>query len=135
MEYVRQCLEAIHTADIDGMQKATIQTADEFYRQKSENIMACTSLALLDGLVMPMLAYKDQTVKRLEFDQRPAPAHEINPVVTPIEKPKKQYKQVIRSVVFPQRLLESDADIDEYVEQIRKNLKNLMNNSDGINLK
>jgi len=37
--------------------------------------------------------------------------------------------------VFPAKRLESDADIDAYVEKMREQLKTLMKNCDGIELK
>ena len=47
----------------------------------------------------------------------------------------KAYKTVNRSIAFPTRILETEAEIDEYVEEVRANLKNLLGGSDGINIK
>lgn len=102
--------------------------------------MELHSLALLDGLLPPMLQYKDKAVDRLESANRP-------PVVTPKppiqnqgaevkpQTPKKVYKALNRSIVFPAKRLENEADVDEYVEKMRESLKQLLKNCDGIQLK
>lgn len=138
LEIVRQCMEAIHTAassNIDA--KNLVTTADNFYSQKKERIAELRSLALLDGLVPPMLTYKDETCERIEVINRP-PQPQPRPSVvkegpaTPA--PKKVIKSLNRQVVFPAKRLESEADIDAYVEKMRSQLKQLMKNCDGIQL-
>lgn len=139
LEIVRQCMEAIHTAGADNYDnKSIIQTADTFYDQKKKQVAELKSLALLDGLLPPMLQYKDTTVERLERKVNPP-----KPPVTPPSNngqpapaaPKKVYKSLNRSIVFPAKTLESDADIDDYVEKMRESLKQLLKNADGIQLK
>ncbi len=50
-------------------------------------------------------------------------------------QPKKVIKALNRQVVFPAKCLESEEDIDSYVEKMRTQLKQLMQNCDGIQLK
>jgi len=135
-EIVRQCLAAIHTAGADSVDmKTIITTADTFYTQQKQKIQTLTSLALLDGLIPPMIQYKDTTVEKIEVMTRPKPpVKPVNPV-TPPQPPKKKFiKAFNRQVVFPAKQLESEADIDEYVEKVRTQLKSLMKNCDGIKL-
>lgn len=141
LEIVRQCMEAIHTAQGGNIDvKNIIQTADTFYSQKKQQIGDLKSLALLDGLLPPMLQYKDTTVDRLETANEPPVAPPTPPVgptgggQTP-PAPKKVYKQLNRSIVFPAKRLETEAEIDDYVEKMRSSLKQLLNNCDGIQLK
>lgn len=146
LEIVRQCMEAIHTTASLDTDRNIVAVADTFYTQKKERIAELRSLALLDGLLPQMLTYKDDTVDKLdklENLHKPAPeptaVHEpavayggSKPVQT---QPKKIIKALNRSVVFPAKRLESDADIDAYVEKMREQLKQLMKNCDGIQLK
>lgn len=141
LEIIRQCMEAIHTAQGGNADvRNIIQTADTFYSQKKLQINELKSLALLDGLLPPMLQYKDTTVDRVETENRPPVAPPKPPVgptgggVTP-PAPKKVYKQLNRSIVFPAKRLETEAEIDDYVEKMRSSLKQLLNNCDGIQLK
>jgi hypothetical protein len=138
MEIVRQCMEAIHTSagsNIDT--KNLVAAADTFYSQKKERIAELKSLALLDGLVPPMLTYKDETCERIEFMLRPPQpqpqpsAVKEGPATSASEK---IIKSLNRQVVFPAKRLESEADIDAYVEKMRSQLKQLIKNCDGIQL-
>ena len=142
LEIVRQCMEAIHTASGGvGESKNIISVADNFYSQKKQQIAELRSLALLDGLLPPMLQYKDETVDKLETAKKPP----VVPVKPPVDNPsggstqppapKRVYKSLNRSIVFPAKRLESEADIDDYVEKMRESLKQLLKNCDGIQLK
>ena len=139
LEIVRQCMEAIHTAQSGNADtKNIIQTADTFYTQKKQQINELKSLALLDGLLPPMLQYKDTIVDRLETAVKPVtPPKPVDPAGSQIKPPapKKVYKSLNRSIVFPAKRLESEAEIDDYVEKMRSSLKLLLNNCDGIQLK
>ena len=140
-----QCMGAIHqAANGDFKAKDIVAKADDYYGQKRQQVKDLRSLALLDGLIPPMLQYKDTTVERLEVLLAP-PAPPKPPVerqgggtgpapVTP-PQPKKIIKQYNRQIVFPAKRLESETDVDAYVEKIRDQLKQLLKNCDGIQLK
>ena len=135
LEIVRQCMSAIHTAGGNFPDlKSTIQKADTFYTQKKERIAEVTSLALLDGLLPPMLTYKDEACDHIEAMLKP-PAPKPPVVDAPVKPaPKKVIKAINRQVVFPTKQLETEEDIDAYVEKMRIQLKQLLNNCDGIKL-
>ena len=108
-----------------------------FYKQKMDAIVTMTSLALLDGLLPPMLQYKDTAVARIENVIRPPePPKPVDPPKpSPVKTvPKKIIKNYNRSIVFPAKQLETEADVDAYVEAMRKQLKQLMQGCDGIKL-
>lgn len=139
LENMRQCMEAIHTTangELDAMN--AVKTADTYYDQKKEDIASLQSLALLDGLLPQMLTYKDNAVSKIEAILAPAPVAppkpSINPATSTPAQPKKIYKSLNRSIVFPAKKLESEADIDDYVEKMRSSLKQMLKNCDGINL-
>lgn len=138
MGYCQQCMGAIHQA-ANGHHDARdiISKADLFYKQKMDTIATLTSLALLDGLLPPMLQYKDTAVVRIENAIRPPePPKPVDPHKPgPVKPaPRKIIKNYNRSIVFPAKQLETDADVDAYVELIRKQLKQLMQGCDGIKL-
>lgn len=139
LEIVRQCMEAIHTAGGANLDcKNIIKTADDFYDQRKKRIDELKSLALLDGLIPQMLTHKDDACARIEAMTHPVtPKPPVTPPgvdpVTP--KPKKIIKSYQRQIVFPAKRLESKADLEAYMSQIRKQLETLMQNCDGIELK
>ena len=137
LEVVRQCMEDIHTkaeaaqgTDI----RPIIQKADDFFTQQKQRIASTDSLALLDGLMPPMWSYKDNVVSRLEDAARPKPPAPA-PGPAPAPTPKKTYKPIFRASIFPAKRLETEADVNAYVEQMRKQLLAYMKGSDGIELK
>ena len=94
-------------------------------------------------LIPPMLRKKDQKLclywKKITKPKDPEPVKpEISkPAGRTEEKPqpKKVIKILNRQIIFPAKTLESEADIDQYVENIRESLKMYLKNSDGIRLK
>ena len=142
LDIVRQCMGAIHEASRGDVKLNTIvQMADNFYSQKREQIKDLQNLALLDGLIPPMIQYKDAKVKGLEEHFAPQKPQEKQPFEVRDRggdgreaTPKKVIKQYNRQIVFPAKRLESEADIDAYVEMIRGQLKQYLENCDGIQL-
>lgn len=143
LEIVRQCMEAVHSAgNSNSDSKEIITRADTFYSQYKTKIADLKSLALLDGLVPPMIQYKDTTVDRIEGLNRVKEVQQPSTVREPAgnygtekpSQPKKIIKSLNRQVVFPAKRLESESDVDEYVEKMRTQLKQLMKNCDGIQL-
>ena len=136
LETVRQCMEATHTA-ANGDSKAShlIEKSDKYFSQCKEKIAELKSLALLDAMFLPMCQYKDDTVSNIEAVLAPP---ESKP---PVQQGKEQTptkKKVVRSysrqVIFQAKTLQSETDIDDYVEKIRSQLKQLLKNCDEIKL-
>ena len=77
---------------------------------------------------------KDDAINRIEAIKRPTP---VKPVpVDPSKKVKAiRVKEAYRQVVFPLKTLKSEEDIDKYVEQARRTLKNMLDDNDQIELK
>ena len=137
-EVVRSCLEAIHeNAMANEETKIISERADKFFSQKKEQIAAGKSLALLDGLSVPMWTYKDQATMAIEATMKPKVVPPVKPVGTDEEKPpvkKEIIKKIARQQMFPAKVLKSDEDIDAYVENIRKQMKQYLQGSDGIQI-
>ena len=139
LETVRQCMEATHTA-ANGDSKAShlIEKSDRYFSKCKEKIAELKSLALLDAMFLPMCQYKDDTVSNIESVLAPpAPKPQVQPTqpgkeATPAKK--KVVRAYNRQVVFQAKTLQTDADIDDYVEKIRSQLKQLLKNCDEIKL-
>ncbi len=133
LEIVRQCMEEIHSmVNGDTTVKSLSNTADTFFGQKKDRIAELQSIALLDALVPQMWTYKDEVVSRMETLLKPVEPPKPMDDNKPVQK--KIIKAVHRQAVFPAKTLETDADIDEYIEKVKNNLKQLLKGSDGIKL-
>ena len=130
-------MEATHTA-ANGDPKAIdiVRKSDVFFDGYKAKIASCKSLALLDGMIIPLSQYKDETVSSIEIalvPPAPKPAAKKKDVVTPAPRQKK-VKSYSRQILFPAKTLRNDADIDAYVEKIRCQLQNLLDDCDEIKL-
>ena len=139
LETVRQCMEATHTAaNGDSKVSHLIEKSDRYFSQCKEKIAELKSLALLDAMFLPMCQYKDDTVSNIESVLAPpAPKPPVQPTqpgkeAAPVKK--KIVRTYNRQVVFQAKTLQTDADIDDYVEKIRSQLKQLLKNCDEIKL-
>lgn len=137
MDIVDQCMAAIHQAAGSNYDaRGAVDKADAYFSQKTGQIKSCQILALLDGLVPPMLQYKDHACGMLEALLAPPQPTKTEDGDKPMPpKPKKVIKAYQRAIVFPAKSLESEAEIDAYVEQMRRQLKQLLKGCDGIQLK
>ena len=139
LETVRQCMEATHTAaNGDSKVSHLIEKSDRYFSQCKEKIAELKSLALLDAMFLPMCQYKDDTVSNIESVLAPpAPKPPVQPT-QPGKEAAQAKKKVVRvynrQVVFQAKTLQTDADIDDYVEKIRSQLKQLLKNCDEIKL-
>lgn len=134
-DVIAQCMGAVHTAAGKAAASAKAQDiaarADDYFSQKKAQLPAMESLALLDGLIPPLLQYKDQAVESLEVLVEPP----VDPGNGPAAGPKKIIRSYNRAVIFPTKTIASAEDVDDYVEKMREQLKTLLQNCDGIQLK
>lgn len=139
LETVRQCMEATHTA-ANGDVKADylIEKSDRYFSQCKEKIAQLKSLALLDAMFLPMCQYKDDTVSNIEAVLAPEMLKTPSSILKEGNEVQFAKKKVVRTfnrqVVFQAKTLQNEEDIDEYVEKIRSQLKQLLKNCDEIRL-
>ena len=136
LEIVRQCMAEVHTLSDGNVDCAElVRKADTYFDQQKKKISELQSLALLDGLVPQIWSYKDDICDRIETaKQPPKPAPKKQPDTPAKPAPKKVIKNVYRQMAFPAKTLESQEDIDAYVERMRSYLTAMMKDCDGIKL-
>ena len=136
LEIVRQCMAEVHTLSDGNVDCAElVRKADTYFDQQKAKISELQSLALLDGLVPQIWSYKDDICERIETAKQPSAIAEEK--VAYGEKktvPKKVIKTVYRQMAFPAKTLESQEDIDAYVERMRRYLTDMLRDCDGIKL-
>ncbi|CDC28969.1 putative uncharacterized protein [Firmicutes bacterium CAG:466] len=136
LEMIRQCMEEIHTLS-DGNTNCTdlVRKADAYFDEQKKKISELQSLVLLDGLVSQIWSYKDEICERIEIaKQPPKPTPKKQPDTPAKPAPQKVIKTVYRQAAFPAKTLESQEDIDAYIERVRNYLTAMMKDCDGIKL-
>lgn len=136
LDIVRQCMGEIHqTGNGDSKVKAIIERADTYYTQQKEKFAETTSLALMEGYPIPMWNYRDDAVAKIESALEPVkPVEPIKPASKKTAS-KKTYKPIFRQSLLKAARLESEDEIDVYIDRLREQLKILLKGSDGIELK
>lgn len=136
LEIIRQCMEEVHTlsnGDVSCME--LVKKGDTFFDQQKSRIRELQSLALLDGLIPQIWSYKDDLCDHIEIAKKPTePVQPKKPDAPVKPAPKKVIKTVYRQAAFPAKTLESQEDIDAYVERMRSYLTAMMKDCDGIKL-
>ena len=89
-------------------------------------------------MFLPMCQYKDNTVSNIESVLKPPAPKSSVQTAQPGKEAGTAKKKVVRAysrqVVFQTKSLQTEADIDDYVEKIRSQLKQLLKNCDEIKL-
>lgn len=156
LEEVRECMSLVHSSGAGHKEcNEVLERADRYFDSKKQEIQKEQVMKLLDGLLPNLWNMRDRFVSTIEDlkreDQEPKP--DPKPVVpkssdskensqenstqgvkhTPTP-PKRVYRSIYKAS-FPAATLESEKDIDSYVENIRKMLLRMMKDQDGIKLK
>ena len=130
---ITQCMGDVHTlADISIKARDEARKADEHfveYRQRATN---ATSLTLLDALITQTLSYKDTVCRRIESMTSTPPASNKNNFDGE-DKPQKTV-QLRRYEAFHVKRLQTHADVDEYLEIIKKKLYNILETNAAIQI-
>lgn len=136
LEVVRQCMAEVHQrAEYEASLKSLVSKADNYYAERKDKIAHTENLALLDGMMPPMWAYKDEVLQHMETMTKPAAPKPEEGGEAKEPPLKKLIKPIYRQAIFPARQLLSENAVNEYVEQMRKQLMAYMQGSDGIELK
>jgi hypothetical protein len=132
-----QCRGEINrTAGGNPRAKSVVEKAEAYYKQQRDKIEETEKLALMEGYPIPMWNYKDEAVSKIEAAlMPPAPTARLKSDETPKAVIRKNYKPIFRQSLLRATTLESEEDIDAYVDKLREQLKILLKGTDGIELK
>ena len=137
LKIVDDCLEEIRAkAKDESKARDILQQEEGYFARKKEYIAGIRVLTLMDGQMPNIWLRKDEAISRIEnlCNEEVKREEEQKPSVAAGKKPKKIIKSVYRQSMFPKRTIETDADIDEYVEHIRRRMKTMLKDCDGIRL-
>ena len=135
-----ECLQEIHDAFEECPEaRGIFLEAKSYFKQKKEHLADIKLLTILDGQMPTMWMKKDDYLNQIEELKKKEKAPQVvkeTPTTTEVtvKKTKKKFKPISRWQMFPQRIIETDEEIDEYVENIRKRMKTMLKGCDGIRL-
>ena len=131
-----ECLDEIRVkAKDDSKARGIMQTAEAHFAHKKDYIAGIQQLAIADSQIHHMWLQKDEALSKIEdlHKEKVEPEAVRN---TPTQKaPKaKKIKSIHRMTMFPKSTVETEADIDAYVENIRRRMKTMLKDCDTIRL-
>ena len=136
-ENIRQCMQDVHQLATEARDASTLlHQADDYFVGKRETAKNASSLTELDAMITQLLNYKDSICRRMEL--MVASSHTPDPVNhgqtgTIAPKPQK-ITSVRRYDLCSVKRLQTQEDIDKYVEGIREKLTKALENCDGIQI-
>ena len=139
---IGQCSVAIHEEAGDRREAVeTVRRSDEYYMQMREEIKTIGFISLLDGLFVQISDKKDKNILKIrsilkEADQPTTQTKDEEQTKSNSALPvkKKKVKTCKRLMIFPTETIETEEEINAYVERLRKNLLNLLKDCDRIDI-
>lgn len=130
LEIIRQCLEEIHTLVLEVPQAKKISDeTDKYFESQKQIINDIQSLQRLDGLIINLWKQKDLAINKIESRKKP-----VDPRKDEEKTRVKNIKKAYIPRIFPSKILESQADLDKYLEESREKIEEIMKDGDGIKL-
>ena len=129
LQSLQDCTGEVHQkVTEDPNIKAIANQADEQFTAKKQDITSCTCLALLDGMLPQLWSIRDNAISKIDLLRVPVtpPTDRIVPI--------KNIKSYQRQAIFTSATLNSDAEVDAYVENVKNKLKELLSSCDGIRI-
>lgn len=145
MDFVAQCEAEVKlkVAGNEAKLKKIIEDAGFYFDHQKHIISSFGKLSLLDGMQVRIMQKLDSLDAQIKIALMPAELPKSTPetksqptsVVAPKPEKKKIVKSLSRQLVSSSASIETQADIDAYVENIRKRLMTLKKDCDVLELK
>ena len=133
-ETVRQGMQDVHQLASEARDASVLlRQADDWFVKKREALKVATSLTDLDAMITQILNYKDNICRRMEMMAAPVEPVGRKDDGKPTPKPKK-IKTVRRYDLCSVKRLQTQDDIEKYVESIKAKLLQTLADCDGIQI-
>lgn len=113
---------------------AILTDAKEFFERKKDYIERARTLNSLGGQENNIWHFKDEALSKIEELQKQAELQPKEKDETPKKDIKPKNIKSMRRMDFPRRKMTTEADIDAYVESIRKRMKDILKDCDEIQI-
>ena len=134
-DFITQCLQTIHQSGAKiPTAKNIVREAEDFFNKKSLEIESQRNINNLNGWQKNFSEMKDAYIARIEDECNSSQLKSIDKTQPTTPKKPPKIKNIYRQIIFPARILSSDAQIDAYVESIREQLKENLKDNDSIKL-
>ena len=142
-ENIRRCMQDVHQLAGEARNvEELLHQADAYFEKKRADAAKAELLIELDALTTQMLSYKDSTCRRMEvmaaaasqFVQTDISGGETGIETPPVPKTAPKIITVRRYDLCAVKRLQTEEDVDKYIEIIREKLLNTLKNCDGVQI-
>ena len=140
-DIISQCIEAIKAYEKeDNAIKQIIDKSRNYYDKMKHTINQVDSLTTLASYVNRLWDEKDSAIKQIQYIEKSKEIEKLKAEqgeteTEPIEPVKsKNIKKMHRQLLFPASVLESEDEIDKYLEEVKAKLKEMLKDCDGIDI-
>ncbi len=132
-ENIQHCLQDVHQTGAGSRDAIRwMDQADTYFEDKRKTAREAVSLTELDAMITQVLNYKDTMCRRLAVivdDEKNRGQGQQQP-----QQQRKKIVTVRRFDLCSVKRLQTQEDIDSYVESIRKKLYDTLNDCDGVQI-
>lgn len=133
LELIEQCFDQVKSKANEDMSKlsALLQKAESKFELRKKEVNDAEDLILLDSKKNVISGDMDYYINLMVNTLKPLEEEKHNEIL----QPQKVVKELFRNVIFQQKNIASESDIDEYVKDIKQKLLSLLQNCDEIKIK
>ena len=127
IENIRQSMQDVHQLAAEARNAQSISDqADEWFTNKRDSVATTATLTELDAMITQVLTHKDSVCRHISAL--------IAPINLPEPQPSKKIKTVRRYDLCSVKRLQTEEDIEKYIEDIKKKLMQALADCDGIQI-
>lgn len=125
LDVIQSCMKSIHEKAVqDSNAKKISDESDCYFDQKKKGLNNCKTISKLQSIEYQIWEKHDEVLQKIDEAISPKSPGTV----------KKTYKKIARQEIFPAKTLQSEAEIDEYVESIREKMKRYLKENNGFEI-
>ena len=125
LDAIQSCMKSIHEKAVqDSNAKKISAESDDYFDQKKKGLNNCKTISKLQSIEYQVWEKQDEVLRKIDEAISPKSPESV----------KKMYKKIARQEIFPAKTLQSEAEIDEYVESIREEMKRYLKENNGFEI-
>lgn len=131
LDLIEQCFDEVKSKSNEDISKLStlLDTAEVRFESRKQEVINATDLIVLDSKKNAVFNDKDYYISLMD--------NELKPTIVPVEPlpQKRVVKELYRNVVFQQKNIATEADVDAYIKDIKQRLLSALQNCDELKIK
>ena len=136
LDLIEQCFDEVKTKSNEDISKLSklLDTAEVRFESRKQEVTIATDLIVLDSKKNTIFNDKDYYINLMDNELKPVDSDEEDDN-TVIPQQQKVVKELYRNIIFQQKNITTEADVDAYVKDIKQRLLSMLQNCDELKIK